>query len=649
MDQPGLPRVLIVEDDPRVRTLIVRALGNEYQIHTAADGSEGLAAAQEIRPSLIVTDLLMPGLTGDKLVRKIREHRELDATQILVLTGHGDEHLRIALLSEGAQDYITKPFAIGELRARARNLVAAHRARALILERSAAREAAIFESALDAIISMDHRGVVTDFNPAAERIFGYSRREAVGSLLANLIIPPSDRATYELGLRQYLATGDGRVIGKRIEITGMRKDGVEFPVEVSICRLPATDPPAFTGFLRDLTSAKQSAEAIRAAELRATTAELQWKAEQRFRKLLDSAPDAMVIVDASGVMVDVNSQVATLFGWQRGELLGKDVGALLPAHLRESHRESFLAHARPRLPGATLELRGARKDGSEFPIDINLSPIEMEEGIVVVAAIRDISARKRGEQAERELVQELAARVAAEEAVRIRDDFVAVAGHELKTPLTAMMLQIQLLKRAVRTTGRADLDARVDKIARSAMRLQRLAAQLLDVSLIAAGHLVLDKTAFNLCDLAREVVERFADTSAQANCAVTLHTAGPVEGVWDRSRLDAVLSNLLSNAIKFGRGKPVDIQVAKDRGRAIVKITDCGIGIGSEDRAKLFRRFERGVGARHYGGFGLGLWICRNIVEASGGSIDVQSERDRGATLIVQLPLGLEGADHISA
>src|SRR5262249_23523224 len=153
------------------------------------------------------------------------------------------------LLSGGAQDYIVKPFVVGELRARVRNLIAAQRSRALLLERGAAREAALFEVALDGIISMAHRGVVIGFNPAAETIFGYARAEAMGQPLAELIIPPRLREQHRIGLAKFLASGEGPFVGNRIEMTGMRKDGTEFPVELSICRIPASDPPLFTGFL----------------------------------------------------------------------------------------------------------------------------------------------------------------------------------------------------------------------------------------------------------------------------------------------------------------------------------------------------------------------------------------------------------------
>ncbi|HLK91344.1 MAG TPA: PAS domain S-box protein [Polyangia bacterium] len=641
-ERPGVPVVLLVEDDARVRELIVRSLAADYQVETAADGREGVAAAEALRPNLIITDLRMPGLSGDELVRKVRAEPELDTIPILVLTAHEDEALRVRLLSEGAQDYVTKPFMIGELRARVRNLVDVQRARALLLDRGAAREAAIFEVALDAIVSMDHRGLVTEFNPAAERIFGYARAEAIGRALGDLIIPPSLRPAHEHGLRHYLATGEGPLVGKRTELTAVRKDGTELPIEVSICRIPASDPATFTGFLRDLTETKRSAAALRSAEMRAATAELSWQAAQRFRRLLESAPDAMVIVDARAVIVDVNAQATRLFRFERAELVGQDVEILIPPRYREVHRAERSAYLRAPEdgpPSSVLKLRGVRKDGSEVPIEVSLSPIEMEEGVVAVAAIRDLSDRKRAEKVERELIREQTIRIAAEEAVQIRDDFVAIAGHELKTPLAAMLLHVQVLLRTVRAKQPVDLGSQIEKIIRSGARLQKLVDQLLDVSRISAGRLQLEPVACDLSVLAREVADRFTEASARANCEVSVRSAGAVDGLWDRAHLESVIANLLANAIKFGPGKPIDIIVSRADGRATVSVTDRGIGIAPAERSRLFQRFERAIAAREYGGFGLGLWICRNIVEAAGGTIEIESEPERGSTFSVHLPM----------
>ena len=647
--RPGAPRILVVEDDVIVRTTLERALSSEHQVETADDGARGIAAAHALKPDLIVTDIWMPGLSGIELVRELRRHSQFDTTSILVLSGQGDDELRVRLLSEGAQDYIAKPFALEELRARVRNLIAAQRSRALLLDREAAREAAIFDVALDGIVSMDHRGVVTEFNPAAEVIFGYSHDEAVGRPLAELIIPPSLREAHRHGLARYLAAGEGPMVGRRLELTGMRKDGTEFPCEVSICRLPASDPPAFTGFLRDLTETKRSAEALRSAETRLAAAEAKWKAAQRFRKLLESAPDAMIIADTRGLIVEVNAQTETLFGYSRAELVGREVEGLLPSPTGDGGVigvSESLRTPTSRPMGSGLELVGVRKDGSEIPVEISMSPIEMDDGLVVAAAIRDVTDRKRAEKTARDLIQEQAARIAAEEAVRIRDDFVAIAGHELKTPLAAILLQLQVLRRTMRKSEPLNLEERVEKISRSGARLERLIEQLLDVSRITAGRLHLEPARCDLSGLAKDVADRFSDVSAQAHCEVIVHADEPIVGVWDRLRVETVISNLLANAIKFGAGKPIEITVARDRGQGMIQVADHGIGIHAGDRQKLFQRFERAIAARNYGGFGLGLWISRNIVDASGGTIEVESEPHLGSVFTVRLPLGAEEVAH---
>jgi len=366
------------------------------------------------------------------------------------------------------------------------------------------------------------------------------------------------------------------------------------------------------------------------------------EAEGRFRELVESAPDAMVIINSDDKIDLVNTQTELLFGYPRDELLGKTVEMLIPERYREQyldHRTEYFDNLKARSMRASLELYGVRKDNTEFPIEISLSPLQTPDGILVSSAIRDITGRKQAEENARRLDQEQAARAAAEEAVAIRDDFVAMAGHELRTPLATLLMQLQSVQRLVRKDPTANISERLAKAERSGLRLEKLISQLLDMSRIAAGRLSLEPEPFNLADLLKEVVTRFAEASVAANSPIAVYAEAAVNGVWDRERIDQIITNLVSNAVKYGRGKPIEVGLSVESGRAVLTVTDHGIGIDTTHQEKIFQRFERAVAAREFGGIGLGLWITRQIIEATGGTIEVNSAPACGATFHVRLPM----------
>ncbi|HEY3354828.1 MAG TPA: GAF domain-containing sensor histidine kinase [Polyangia bacterium] len=226
----------------------------------------------------------------------------------------------------------------------------------------------------------------------------------------------------------------------------------------------------------------------------------------------------------------------------------------------------------------------------------------------------------------------------AQDAVRARDDFLGLASHELKTPLTPLKLRLQLL-RAGLELGQppVSLDRELARIESYVDRLHRLIGNLLDVSRVTRGTLSLDPEELDLGAVVREVTERYAVELAESGCTLDLALPGPIIGRWDRGRLEQVVSNLLGNAIKFGRGKPIEVIVSDDDG-ARLTVRDHGIGISPEDQAQLFGRFERAMSTQHYGGFGVGLWLVRQIVEAHGGNIQVLSAPGEGSSFEVMLP-----------
>lgn len=357
------------------------------------------------------------------------------------------------------------------------------------------------------------------------------------------------------------------------------------------------------------------------------------------RALLEAAPDAMLILDASGTIVHVNAHAEALFGWQREQMIGHTVEMLVPERLRRAHtahRSSYMTAPRPRAMGkADVELFGVRADGTEFPAEISLSPLPTARGHHAVAAIRDGTERRRVAEEREQL-----ARTA--HALTLRDEFLSIASHELKTPLAALQIQIDNLGRTARRAAQGGpiepVIAKLDAMARAGGRLHRLVAQLLDLSRINGGHLNLEIEPLDLAEVVLGVAEQLRDESVRVGSPIAIDTVTlALHG--DRLRLEQLVANLLGNALKYGAGKPVSVQLAQlGDGRLRLSVTDGGIGIAPEHRARVFERFERVVSGRNYGGFGLGLWISREIVSAHGGTIEVESEVGEGATFIVELP-----------
>ncbi len=229
----------------------------------------------------------------------------------------------------------------------------------------------------------------------------------------------------------------------------------------------------------------------------------------------------------------------------------------------------------------------------------------------------------------------------SQEAVRLREDFLSVASHELHTPLTPLRLHLQTLRRALATSGNgvASLLPKVDKALGQVTRLSHLVDDLLDVSRLTAGRLRLQMEDVDLVELTRDLAERFSEQARAADSSLVVTAEGLTVGHWDRMRLEQVLTNLISNALKYGVGKPVEIHVASRGGQAHWSIRDQGIGIAPEDLERIFGRFERAVSTRQYGGLGLGLYISREIVRAHGGDIRVESQPGQGSRFTAELPL----------
>lgn len=254
----------------------------------------------------------------------------------------------------------------------------------------------------------------------------------------------------------------------------------------------------------------------------------------------------------------------------------------------------------------------------------------------VAAVIAGLGALVRAGFHEREAAaQQLA------EAVRVRDAFISTASHELKTPLTSLLLVAQQLAR--RGHGSTSEDPNVPRllqsVQRQAARLTLLVNNLLDVSRIRSGRMYLDLEEVDLVRAVEDVLAQFEDEIARTGSAVTVRASGPVIGRWDRLRVEQIVTNLLSNAVKYGAGSPIALAALRERDAAVLTVSNGGAGIPPEDRERIFERFARGPHGNAPGGFGIGLWIVREIVTALGGTVRVASTRDQGTTFTVVLPV----------
>ncbi|MBB3118552.1 PAS domain-containing sensor histidine kinase [Pseudoduganella violacea] len=366
-------------------------------------------------------------------------------------------------------------------------------------------------------------------------------------------------------------------------------------------------------------------------------------AAARFGGLLEFVPDAIVLADGEGRIVMANRQAGTLFAYAPDELPGMALEQLLPARFRAAHvghRRGYQQQPQLRPMGAGRELYGLRKDGVEFPVEISLNPVQTGHGLLVMSAIRDISERRRIEQALQDKNAELA------QAHLAKDRFLAAMSHELRTPLNSIIGFTGTMLMKLPGPINSEQDRQLRTIQTSARHLLSLINDLLDLTKIASGKVDMHLERIDCCALLDELVLLFRPQARQRGLGLSLRLPPtPLSVHSDRRALQQILINLLNNALKFTENGEVGVTLEateqEGRPRAVIRVRDTGVGIAPEDQALLFQAFtqiDQGS-TRQFEGTGLGLHLSQKLAELLKGNITCDSRPGAGSTFALSLPL----------
>jgi two-component system sensor kinase FixL len=488
---------------------------------------------------------------------------------------------------------------------------------------SAALLEAVIDTAVDGIVIIDAEGRMRTFNKAAERLFGFAAAEVRGRNVS-MLMPSPDRERHDSYIADYKRTGERKIIGIGREVVGRRKDGTTFPMDLAISEVKTGGDHAFVGIVRDLTERKR-AEAALAAE------------SARLRTIMDTSPGGIVVIDERGIVEEISAAAQRIFGYSAAEVLGRNVSMLMPTPDRDAHDKyiaRYLATGEKRIIGIGRILTGRRKDGATFPMELAVGEAFIGGRRIFTGFVRDITLRQASERRIAELQAELLhiSRVSAVGAMG------AALAHELNQPLAAATNYLNAVRRWLAEQAGPGTKRMADGMERALAEIKRtgeIIRRLRDF----VEQREIPRVAEPIGKVVEEAVALALVGAEGRATEVRLDIAPDLPPVAiDRVQVQQVLTNLIRNAVEAmthatERRLIIDVKPASEGGIAI-SVADSGPGLAPHLAKNLFKPFV----TTKRTGMGVGLSICKTIIEAHGGRITVESSPGRGATFRFTLP-----------
>jgi len=528
--------------------------------------------------------------------------------------------------------------------------------------------AAVVDQLIDGVVVIDMKGMILHVNPAVSDLFGFEPSEVVGQNV-RMLMPEPYHSQHDNYIRNYQRTGERHIMGGGREVVAKRKDGSMFPIFLSVNEIVVDAEKVYVGVIHDISGRKLAETAYR-------------EADNKLRAILQTAVEGMIIMDQRGRIDLMNPAALKLFGYEDGELFGKNIKLLMPEpdHSRhDMYLQRYKETGRRNIIGKGREVMGRRKDGSLFPFSLAVSEVELRDKVMYVGLIHDLTdvklaqrkledanlnLERKVEKRTKELEEinghlravndrmenEIARRKEAEESAlaalekekqlnEMKSRFVSMASHEFRTPLSGILTSVSLL---ARYTGPEHADKRekhISTIKSSVRNLTGILNDFLSLDKLESGKVSVNVQEFPLQPIMEEFCAEMMN-NCKAGQYITVKDDGNVDVVIaDRHLLKNILINLVSNALKYsGEGQEVLVRLSRVERDFVVEVVDRGIGIPEKEQEHMFERLFRASNVTNVQGTGLGLNIVKKYVDLHGGTISFRSEEGKGSSFTVTIP-----------